>query len=184
MYYEIKHNQVDWDRMGRRRLTIGGDYCWRAEGVTIYQPTGDKASRPVVPHRFAINLGHQNKLSRQNLRKDRYYIHVYQTKIGSERRTLRSKEIAHEIGRRWRKEYLPRPIDNSRVKQETHFVTRDRERNSWKRSDTNYTGSKRTPQRLTRTERETNSTNNQQLTENVQRLTEVLEKLLTRNRCF
>ena len=157
-----------------------------SDNLTGQKPAAmrEKISRAVVPHRFAINLWLQNQLTRQKLRTDRYYIHVYQTKIGIERRTLRSKEIAHELGRRWKKEYLPRPTDISRVKHETHFVPRDRKRNSWKRSDTNYTGRKRTPQELLRTVRESNSTNHQQLTDNVQRLTEVLEKLLKRNGCF
>ena len=59
MYYEIKENQVDWESMGRKRLTIGGDFCWRGNGVTIYQPTRERTRRPIVPHRFAINLGQQ-----------------------------------------------------------------------------------------------------------------------------
>ena len=45
------------------------------------------------------------------LRKDRYYMHVYQTKIGSERRTLRSKVIARELWRRFGRMYLPREMD-------------------------------------------------------------------------
>ena len=170
--------------MGGRRLTVGGDYCWRSEGVTIYQPTREHSSRPVVPHRFAINLGLHNQLARQHLKTDRYYIHVYQTKIGPERRSLRSKEIAQEISRRWRKVYFPRPIDIPRVKQERFQANRDRWRYPWKRNDTNYTGRKRTPRDRLRTERETNSTKQQQLTENVQRLTEVLEKLLERKGSF
>ena len=32
MYYEIKDNQVDWDRMGRQRLTIGGDSAGGEKG--------------------------------------------------------------------------------------------------------------------------------------------------------
>ena len=114
MYYEIKENQVDWGSVGRKRLTIGGDFCWRGNGVTIYQPTRESTRRPIVPHRFAINLGQQYQ--QPKLGTDRYYIHVYQTKIGSRRETLRSKEIAREISKRWREVYLPRSIDPQKAR--------------------------------------------------------------------
>ena len=45
------------------------------------------------------------------LRMDRFYIHVYQTKIGPDRRKLRSKEIARELGRRFGRFYWPRDAE-------------------------------------------------------------------------
>ena len=45
------------------------------------------------------------------LRKDRYSIHVYQTKTGPSRRALRSKKMAQELKRRLGNIYWPRAID-------------------------------------------------------------------------
>ena len=45
------------------------------------------------------------------MRRDRYYIHVYQTRIGPERRTLRSKGIARELTKRFGELYWPRDMD-------------------------------------------------------------------------
>ena len=109
MYYEMTKEQVEWRQFKDTRLTIGGDRCWRAEGVTVYQPTREVRERTILAHRFALNP--TCKTPRKILRKDRYYIHVYQTKIGSERRTLRSKVIARELWRRFGRMYWPRQMD-------------------------------------------------------------------------
>ena len=55
-------------------------------------------------------------------------MHVYQTKIGPERRTLRSKAIARELSRRFRGIYWPRQIDIQNVTGKTAEV---RKRNQW-----------------------------------------------------
>ena len=47
------------------------------------------------------------------LRMDRFYIHVYQTKIGPDRRTLRSKEIVRELGRRLGRLFWPRDAEKN-----------------------------------------------------------------------
>ena len=39
MYYEMKEEQIDWQQWRKRRATVGGDWCWRGEGVSLYQPT-------------------------------------------------------------------------------------------------------------------------------------------------
>ena len=95
--------------MPKRSLTIGGDTCWRGEGVSVYKPNSERDSRPIVRHRFAINLSYT--VPRTKLRTDRYYIHVYQTKIGPERRTLRSKEMVQELQRKFKTTYWPRIVD-------------------------------------------------------------------------
>ena len=80
MYYEMEHKQVCWGTFKDRKLTIGGDWCWRSDGVTIYNPTKDQANKTIVPHRFAIRP--TDGTPRTRLRRDRYYLHVYK-KIGS-----------------------------------------------------------------------------------------------------
>ena len=109
MYYEMRREQVDWAHWNNRRVTVGGDWCWRAEGVSLYNPTRENLNRTIVQHRFAINP--RRDTPRKMMRKDRYYIHVYQTRIGSERRTLRSKGIARELKRRFSELYWPREMD-------------------------------------------------------------------------
>ena len=195
MYYETKHNQVDWEKMGRKRLTVGGDFCWRGEGVTIYQPSGERLNRPIVPHRFAINLGQQSRSS--GLRTDRYYIHVYQTKIGPERRTLRSKEIAQEINRRWRKVYFPRPIDIPREWPEKYEGRGRRPRRPAERNRTRVRKGHSQEQRkrsnkrryttrkeVDTTQRETNNRQWQHLSDEVRSLINVLRTLLQRKGHF
>ena len=109
MYYEMEKEQVNWDSFKDRKITIDGDWCWRSWGVTVYNPARDRTIRTIVPHRFAIKP--KQNIMTGRLRTDRYYIHVYQTKIGTSRRTLSSKGIARELNRRFREVYMPRKID-------------------------------------------------------------------------
>ena len=92
MYYELTWQQLEWDNLQDRGVTIGGDYRWGTEGLTVYQPIKEMPTSCLVRHRFAILP--KTGCIRKRLRTDRYYIHVYQTKIGKERKTPRSKKIA------------------------------------------------------------------------------------------
>ena len=47
--------QVEWRQFREERSKIGGDRCWRDEGVTVYHPTREIRNRTIVPYRFAIN---------------------------------------------------------------------------------------------------------------------------------
>ena len=189
LYYEMERKQIDWRKMGNMRLTVGGDQCWRGEGVTIYKPTREQTNTPVVPHRFAINLEQHERNT--GLRTDRYYIHVYQTKIGPERKTLRSKEMARELSKKLGSVYYPRerdlPKENERTQQpERQRPTRERERQQtkehWRRdgyqSRTPITWEKGNLQVKQWAEKGRSGTKHDQLADKVQRLTEVLERML------
>ena len=65
--------------------------------------------KPEQNHRTTLNP--RTDTQRKMLRMDRFYIHVYQTKIGPDRRTLRSKEIARELGRRLGRLFWPRDAE-------------------------------------------------------------------------
>ena len=91
MYYALKWNER-----------------WVAEGVTVYKPARQKPSA-LMRHRFAIIP--KNGKSRKCLRTDRYYVHVYQSKIGPKRRTLWSREIVQTLKRRFGHSYWPREVD-------------------------------------------------------------------------
>ena len=120
MYYELTKEQVVWSTVPKRSVTIGGDECWRGEGVSVYRPTSRREARPIVRHRFAINLSY--KVPRTKLKTDRYYIHVYQTKIGPERRTLRSREMVQEMKKRFRGVYWPRLVDTQGRQRERNIA--------------------------------------------------------------
>ena len=109
MYFEMTKQQVEWGNLKDRGVTIGGDYRWGTEGLTVYKPIKEMPTSIVVRHRFAM-LPPQGTY-RRRLRTDRYYIHVYQTKVGDERKTLQSRKMAQELGRRYRKYYYPREVD-------------------------------------------------------------------------
>ena len=144
MYYEMEREQVNWGTFKDRKITIDGDWCWRSEGVTVYNPSRDRQSRTIVPHRFAIKPIQDTKRCR--LRTDRYYIHVYQTKIGPSRRTLSSKGIAEELRSRFGGVYMPREIDNQnsskrggkrwrKIGEAEPPKIRDTERGMWRRNE-------------------------------------------------
>ena len=84
--------------------------------MSVYKPNRDRDQRPIVRHRFAINLSY--KVPRTKLRTDRYYIHVYQTKVGPERKTLRSKEMVREMQRRFKSHCWSRPVDTHGTRNE------------------------------------------------------------------
>ena len=112
MYYELTKQQVEWCQFPKRTTTVGGDYRWSAEGISVYNPVRERPSAAVVRHRFAILPPSSG--CRKSLRTDRYYIHVYQTKIGVKRRTLHSKTIARELQRKFGKSYYPREVVRAR----------------------------------------------------------------------
>ena len=161
--------------------------------MSIYKPKREKTNTPVVPHRFAINIEQQNQTTK--LRTDRYYIHVYQTKIGPERKTLRSKKMSKELNKILGTVYYPRERDLPREWQGNKEAERRRPirvmefqkaKDGWTRathkSRTQTSTAKGTPQEENGTERgEKNTcqkTQQEGLTGKVQRLTEVLEKML------
>ena len=137
MYYEMEKEQVNWGSFRDRKITIDGDWCWRSEGVTVYNPSRDRNTRTIVPHRFAIKP--RQDTARCRLRTDRYYIHVYQTKIGPSKRTLSSKGIAEELKRRFGGLYMPREIDAQnrttrwdRSRRETGYKEAPRKGGTWR----------------------------------------------------
>ena len=90
MYYEMAEQQVVWSTFTEKTTTVGGDNRWRAEGISLYNPIRKLPSAPVVRHRFAV-LPPRSRC-RKLLRTDRYYVHVYQTKIGLNRRLYIQKQ--------------------------------------------------------------------------------------------
>ena len=185
MYYELTEEQVVWNKVPKRSVTIGGDTCWRGEGVTVYKPHSERDTRPIVRHRFAINLSY--KVPRTKLRTDRYYIHVYQTKIGSERRTLRSKEMVRELQRKFKTTYWPRRVD---TQGRWEGRTTSEKRNPKRDGDHRRTEDQRRPAQKTNTstderpkrrpQRETKNRQMQEVLAGLQRLSAAVERMVDR----
>ena len=122
MYYELTEQQVEWANFQNKTTTVGGDYKWSDDGISLYNPIRERPSAAVVRHRFAILPPRGG--CRRPLRTDRYYVHVYQTKIGRQRRTLHSKRIATELERKYGKSYYPRELDRTK---QSEIIWRRRE---------------------------------------------------------
>ena len=133
MYFELRYRDVDWGQVAPRNPTMDGVNRWTTDGVTIYQPTYKPQPSKVLRHRFAMMPPDTFRGDHNPQRDDRYYIHVYQTKVGTDRRSLRSREMARELERRWTDDYYPRAFDveNRQVKPRTYVdnAVRDWNRN-------------------------------------------------------
>ena len=94
-------------------MTEDGEQRWSSEGVTVWK--WDRKYKHILkPHRLAVLPKPGVECNFRALRPDRFYVHVYQTKIEFKRynlRTLKSRIIAKELAKRWAKSYLPRSID-------------------------------------------------------------------------
>ena len=183
MYYELTKEQVVWNKVPKRSVTIGGDTCWRGEGVTVYKPHNDRGRRPLVRHRFAINL--TETVARTKLRTDRYYIHVYQTKIGPDRRTLRSKEMVRELQRRFKTTYWPREVDTqgrwqgrTAAERREPKRVRDHRRTGDLRWNTRRTNSPSDERLKGSTQRETEKSQMREVMVGLQRLTAAVERMV------
>ena len=86
---------------------------WVTEGVTVFKWTS-WFKHVLRPHRFAMIPPTGLKIDWSVFRPDKYYLHVYQTKIERGRndlRTLHSRSIAKSLNENWRSQYWPRSID-------------------------------------------------------------------------
>ena len=185
MYYELTKEQVAWNKVPKRSLTIGGDTCWRGEGVSVYKPNSEGDVRPIVRHKFAINLSF--KIPRKKLRTDRYYIHVYQTKVGPERRTLKSKEMVQEMQRRFKTTYWPRLLDiqgrrdeMTTVERRNPFTRRDHHRNEDLRRHKQRTNITTESRSRWRPQSEQKNLQMREVMAGLQRLSKAVEKLAGR----
>ena len=185
MYFELTKEQVVWNKVPKRSLTIGGDTCWRGEGVSVYKPNSEGDARPVVRHRFAINLSHI--VPKKKLRTDRYYIHVYQTKVGPWRKTLRSKEMVREMQRRFKTTYWPRLVDTlgrrdekATVGRRKYIRVRDNQRKEERRRPNQETSIPTERRSWSRTQKEQKKLQMQEVMTELQRLSAVVERTVGR----
>ena len=111
MYYEIHKNDIVFKSLEEKPSFDGSVKKWVTPGVTVFKALDENRAPTIKRHRFAMVPPDDYQSCFNPLRTDRFYIHVYQTRLDLQQdgvRTLKSKEIARELFERWPKEYFPR----------------------------------------------------------------------------
>ena len=113
MFYEVSEKDVELDDMTRKRSLEPGVNKWVTEGVTIFK-WDSRFQHMLRPHRFAMRPNHLSQIDWKIFNPNKYYIHVYQTKIdigSGDLRTLQSRSIAQYLFQNWNSQYWPRTVD-------------------------------------------------------------------------
>ena len=113
MFYEVSEIDIELHNLSRVHSQEYGAEKWVAEGVTVFK-WSSRFEHILRPHRFSMKPLQGSQIDWSVFREDRYYIHVYQTKIERGRkdlRTLHSKTIAQYLSQNWHSQYWPRVID-------------------------------------------------------------------------
>ena len=112
MFYEVSRADIELGNLLQKQ-TDPGVSKWVSEGVTVFR--WDDTFRHVLrPHRFAMRPYNTPRIDWRVFRPNKYYIHVYQTKIErarSDLRTLSSRAIAQHLRHQWSAHYWPRTTD-------------------------------------------------------------------------
>ena len=107
LWWELTYEDVNWDNLDERIVGEKGVKRWETKGVNVFQfARGFK--HDLKKHRFAVFPSGGEAVCRDSMRPDRYYIHVYQTKIKNSCGGvcwLRSREIAQFSKHNWRQTY-------------------------------------------------------------------------------
>ena len=112
MYWEFKWRDVVFENLQEKLINEDGERRWFSKGVTLYQWSGSY-KHVLRPHRFAV-VPTDHEGNYEQVHPDRYYAHVYQTKIedtSNELKTLQSRLIAQELESKLGTLYWPRPND-------------------------------------------------------------------------
>ena len=113
IFWEVTRKDILFDNLTELVNREEGMRKWVTNGVTVYQ-FQDGYNHVLRRHRFAVVPPTSDKVCRGDLRPDRYYIHVYQTRVqtsNGDLKWLRSKEIAKHLWRTWGNSYYPRRQD-------------------------------------------------------------------------
>ena len=101
LYGEVSWNDLVHENLTEKIQAESGMRKWVSEGVTVYQFA--KGYQHVLrEHRLAVIPPEGEKVCRGEMRSDRFYIHIYQTKInrsGGDMRSLNSREMAEVLSR-------------------------------------------------------------------------------------
>ena len=111
--YELKEKDVFFKNLKEKLVTDPGEKKWVGEGVPVYK--WSEAYKNILRrHRFAMLDPNKWERKYDTINPERYYVHVYQTKIENqhnELKTLNSRMIAKHLRETWPDLYYPREID-------------------------------------------------------------------------
>ena len=119
MFYEISESDIELDNLSVQTLAEAGVKKWVTEGVTVFkwEPWYNHVLRR---HRFAMVPPEGREINWHVFKPNKYYIHVYQTKIErswKDLRTLYSRSIAKYLHQNWRSQYWPRSVDVNKMEE-------------------------------------------------------------------
>ena len=104
---------------GKKIVTTKGERRWSCEGATVYN-WNRNYEHILQRHRFAMLPSEKNTCNFSVIRPEKWYVHVYQTKIEIQQnilRTLSSRKMARYLSNnRWDGTYWPRNIDIGKKK--------------------------------------------------------------------
>ena len=143
MYYQLNENDIVFKNLRQKIKTARGEKRWSCEGATVYNWDGSY-EHVMQRHRFAMIASENTQVNFRDIRSNKWYVHVYQTKIEhghNDLRTLRSREMARYLHNKWKETYWPRNIDirekdvrerKSRPKQKRdHAKWKEDEKRDW-----------------------------------------------------
>ena len=113
MFYEISEADIQLGNMTRKNSPDDDACKWVTEGVTVFK-WHPQFRHILRPHRFAMRTPNASSIDRKVFKPNKYYIHVYQTKIErawKDLRTLHSRSIALHLNKHWGDRYWPRSVD-------------------------------------------------------------------------
>ena len=113
MFYEVSEMDIELDNLTRAHSQEYGVEKWVAEGVTVFK-WHSRFKHILRPHRFSMKPAQGTQINWSAFKQNKYYIHVYQTKIErawKDLRTLHSKTIAQNLSQNWSSQYWPRLVD-------------------------------------------------------------------------
>ena len=88
MYWEVSKEQIEWGSVVEKMRTEEGVRKWTTEGVSVFK--FEKEYEHILQrHRFAMMPPNGEKICRGDLRYDKYYIRIYQTKINRGKNDIR-----------------------------------------------------------------------------------------------
>ena len=121
LYWEVKEENIIFKNLTEKMNTEQGIEKWGTQGVTVYR-FDNTYEHILQEHRFAVRPPLTEAVSRNQIRPNRWYIHIYQTRVdrgNGDFRSLKSRVMAKYMQSRWPKSYWPRPKDvNSELRNE------------------------------------------------------------------
>ena len=132
MFYEVSDMDIELENLTRANSQEYGLEKWVTEGVTVFK-WSSRFQHILRPHRFSMKPLQSSQIDWTVFKQDKYYIHVYQTKIDrgwQDLRTVQSKTIAQYLRHNWPNQYWPRLVDIKLIESRTNTTGANRNQSS------------------------------------------------------